>query len=195
MKYFIILVLSLHSIKLYGDHPVAPKISDMKEKLTITFPGKSYEFKRATATTDEDGSNFKPIEFFAKANLFMVEEIPYEFGPDYWLLNEKNEIRICEVPRFNSRWDTFVIVENTEAGDGTYGIDVWRLEPSGKWVLKEQYKHSGGPPYFKFVAWEGNDKIKIMADFFNGKQTGPHILPLKEVPHVMRYLKLKRPDQ
>lgn len=172
-----------------------PRVSQTATSLIVKFGKKVYEYKQRQPGSSD--SRYTPKGYLKKARLYLIEEEPYEFGPYYRLVNEKNDIWISGEPKFNPRGDAFVIVQYTEAGAGTYGIDVWRRNASGKWNLKEQFRHKSGPPYLEFIDWVDDDTIRVRADFFDKtgvivRRTGAHALPIKEVPNTLEYLGLDK---
>jgi hypothetical protein len=188
----VLLALVLTSL-CYADSE--PRVSQTATSLIVKFGKKTYEYKQRQPGSSDP--RYTPKGYLRKAGLYLIEIEPSEFGPYYRLVNEKNNIWISGEPKFNPTGDAFVIVQYTEAGDGTYGIDVWRRNASGKWSLKEQFRHKSGPPYLEFVDWVDDDTIRVRADFFDRtgvtvQRTGPHALPIKEVPNTLEYLGLDK---
>jgi hypothetical protein len=172
----------------YSNASSPPKIIKDKNSISVRFKQKTFDFhedkKSSCPSTYEVGA------FLEKVNLQIVKQIPCEFGPYFHVLNENNDITLSSEPKFNPTWDRFVIVQYTEAGEGTYGIDVWKKEASGKWKIETDYNHPGGAPYLEFVKWKDSNTITVNADFF-GKKTGPYEVPIKEVPTVLQFLKIE----
>jgi hypothetical protein len=129
--------------------------------------------------------------YFRIGNSFVVYHGYMECG--YYILVDRRsgeEIKLDAMPIYSPNGTWFVSVNDSELCDRPYDVAIWSAASPPQPEFRYAQAKGGPSETWEFVAWDGEDRIKLRASLWDGKDWQTHDT---EAVRTMRGWQLKRP--